>query len=94
MTSYRDLPPGRSRSLAYVREIQFRNLQELNLASSHFQRTLVQPISTLRPALRRSAFSISRPTIINGRPIDSDLDIRSPTQDFSDIQHLEEVTDT
>lgn len=98
MTSYRDLPPGRSRALAYVREIQFRNLQELNLASSHFQRSLVQPISTLvrRPALRRSAFSISRPTIINGRPIDSELAIREfytrPTQDI--LTPLEEVTDT
>lgn len=28
--NYRDLPPGRSRALAYSREIELANLQELN----------------------------------------------------------------
>ena len=90
--SYRDLPIGRLRRLAYSRQIDLEreNLEELNIISYNFQRTLVQPISTLvrrpafrRPAFRRSAFSVSRPTLINERLID-----------YSDMPPLEEVTDT
>jgi hypothetical protein len=114
MISYRDLPPGRLRGLAYSRELEelqelqdlqdLQDLQELHLVSSRFQSLSIQPIQPTnlfrRNALvRRAAFVVSRPNIVNGIRVNYSgqvqVDVDEIDQfDYSDMPPLEEVPDT
>lgn len=103
MISYRDLPPGRLRGLAYSREIELENLQELHLVSSRFQSLSIQPTQPTRlvrrnALVRRAAFVVSRPNIVNGSPVDYSYPLHYSDQiddqiDYSDMPPFEEISD-
>jgi hypothetical protein len=100
MTNYRDLPPGRLRRLAYSREIELEHLQELHLVSSRFQSLSIQPTQPTQPTnlvrrnalVRRAAFVVSRPNIVNGSPMDYSYPLQNEIDEHID-EHIDDQID-